>query len=99
MLQEKNNLMKRICLIVLSTALFVQGCIKKNDFNFKNIVYTNNSFCQMCGYSEPELLGKSFSDLFFFDEPGFKGKEIYDFNMFNYSGAYEIKTKNKNGDI
>ena len=65
----------------------------------KNIVYTNNSFCQMCGYSEPELLGKSFSDLFFFDEPGFKGKEIYDFNMFNYSGAYEIKTKNKNGDI
>ena len=41
MLQEKNNLMKRICLIVLSTALFVQGCIKKNDFNFKNIVYTN----------------------------------------------------------
>jgi PAS domain S-box-containing protein len=67
--------------------------------NDKKIVYTNNCFTKMCGYSEQELLGKSFSDLFFFDEPGFKGKEIYDFNMFNYSGAYEIKTKNKDGEI
>jgi hypothetical protein len=33
--------MKRLCLIALAAALLVQGCIKKDDFNFKNIVYTN----------------------------------------------------------
>lgn len=64
--------------------------------NNSNIVYTNNSFCDMSGYSAPELIGKGINTFF----PLEKNKGLLRENSKqtnDISDAYQVKTTNKHG--
>ena len=67
--------------------------------NNQEIIYTNRSFCEMCGFESTELVGRNIYELFFKNNKenilsgSTKSKVLGD------SGAYELKTKNKKGDI
>lgn len=64
----------------------------------EHIIYANNSFCDMCGYELEELLGKNASAIFWNEEELIANEEVVRRRKQGASDAYEIKTRNKNGE-
>ncbi|SHI72861.1 PAS/PAC sensor signal transduction histidine kinase [Mesonia phycicola] len=70
----------------------------ENDIH-DNIVLSNQSFSEMSGYTQEELLGKKAADLFLTK----KSKKIFDLTIKNKDPksieTYELAVKNKSGNI
>ncbi|MFC3560110.1 PAS domain-containing hybrid sensor histidine kinase/response regulator [Pedobacter jamesrossensis] len=66
--------------------------------NEGKITYANNSFCYMSGYSMPELIGQKSADLFLFNDSSDLEKEMWKNREKGLADAYEVETKDKNGD-
>ncbi|MBC6108990.1 PAS domain S-box protein [Pedobacter fastidiosus] len=62
------------------------------------ITYANNSFCHMCGFTIPELIGKSAGDMFLSPEKGYLEQDNLKKRQDGIADAYEVETKNKNGE-
>ncbi|WP_111309981.1 PAS domain S-box protein [Confluentibacter sediminis] len=67
--------------------------------NDNKILLTNQSFCEMSGYSEKELIGKIGSDLFPIEEDRGKLNDEMENRKKGQSNSYEIKIKTKKGEI
>jgi PAS domain S-box-containing protein len=63
------------------------------------ILMANQSFVQMCGYSEDYLIGKSASELFPLDEFKDSVSQQKERRGKGVSSSYEIKVKNRFGEI
>ena len=62
------------------------------------IVYVNQGFCRMTGYTEEELLGKH-TDIFKFDDTAKQiAREKMDLSRQGVSGTMEIAARNKDGE-
>ncbi len=64
----------------------------------EQIVYANNSFCEMSGYEPEELKGKKATSVFFIDENYKEGEDVINRRREGRSDAYEMMVKNKNGE-
>ncbi len=64
----------------------------------ENIQVTNQSFCEMSGYSAEELIGKNATSLFVRQEEAGLLTEKNEIRKKGISDAYEISIRNKNGD-
>ncbi|PWS27538.1 hypothetical protein DHW03_08040 [Pedobacter yonginense] len=62
------------------------------------ITYANNSFCHMCGYTIPELIGKKASEMFLSPEQDYLEQDKIKQRQEGVADAYEVETKNKNGE-
>ena len=62
------------------------------------ITYANNSFCYMSGYTMPELIGQKSAELFLFNDSSDLEKEMWKNREMGLADAYEVETKDKNGD-
>jgi PAS domain S-box-containing protein len=67
--------------------------------NNEVIVYANNSFCEMSGYELDELIGKSPIQLFLRGENQLSGDKVIERRRNGMSDAYELKVKDKRGNI
>lgn len=67
--------------------------------NHEKIQFANQSFCDMCGYSLNELIGKKASDLFIKEEDLEYIEAKNEMRKKGISDAYEISLKNKTGEI
>lgn len=65
----------------------------------QSIIYTNHSFCEMSGYDSEELTGHSADEIFWRDDSSVSNKEVMKRREEGKSDAYELKTRNKNGEI
>jgi PAS domain S-box-containing protein len=63
------------------------------------IVYANNSFCDMSGYELDELVGKSPIHLFLRGDNQMNGDEVVERRREGISDAYELKVKDKRGNV
>jgi PAS domain S-box-containing protein len=66
--------------------------------NDGRITYANNSFCYMSGYTMPELIGKTAADLFLSGDNSEIEKEKWKNREKGIADAYEVETRDKNGD-
>lgn len=64
-----------------------------------NIVYANHSFCEMCGYDPDELIGKHGPSLFLKGDSYDVASEVAARRKRGESNAYEMKVKNKRGEL
>jgi len=62
------------------------------------IIYANKSFCTMSGYTISELLGNSAAELFLTGDNSHIEKEKRKIRKEGIADAYEIETKDKNGN-
>ena len=71
----------------------------ESDAN-QNVLYVNNTFCEMCGYEESELIGSNLISLFINDDKavGF-ASELKDRRSKGESDAYELMIKTKRGEV
>ena len=77
----------------------MQLAVLKVD-NAENIIWANKVFSSMTGYSNKELLGKNANKLLLFSEiEAKKMNHIIKDRKMNMSSFYEIKLKNKNGQL
>ncbi len=67
--------------------------------NDEIIVYANNSFCDMCGYELDELVGKSPIHLFLKGDNQLEGDDVVNRRREGLSDAYELKIKDKRGNV
>lgn len=65
----------------------------------EKILFANQSFCEMSGYSLEELLGKKASELFLREENNEAMETRNEMRKKGHSDAYEICVKNKRGEI
>ncbi|WP_417886325.1 PAS domain S-box protein [Zunongwangia sp.] len=68
------------------------------DLNDK-ILMANQSFCEMSGYHMHELIGKQAKEIFLIPESEANFKKNKDIRISGIANSYEIRIKNKNGDI
>lgn len=68
------------------------------DLNDK-ILMANQSFCEMSGYHMHELIGKQAKEIFLIPESEANFKKNQDMRISGIANSYEIRIKNKNGDI
>ncbi len=73
------------------------GLVEVNGDN--RIVYANRSFCEMSGFAETELVGEDLYERFLNHGKDLKGKEFKAGDAYKSGEAYEVKTKNKTGDV
>lgn len=66
--------------------------------NDGKITYANNSFCYMSSYTMPELIGKTAADLFLSGDNSEIEKEKWKNREKGIADAYEVETRDKNGD-
>ncbi|MCK9272180.1 ATP-binding protein [Candidatus Gracilibacteria bacterium] len=71
--------------------------ISKTDIN-GNIVYVNDEFCRLSGYTSDELIGKSHNIIRHPDTPKETFKELWDTIQSKNVWKGNIKNKKKNGD-
>ncbi len=62
------------------------------------IDYVNQCFCNMCGYTEEELIGSKASSLFLTKDTQLVMSEKNKLRKKGYSDAYEMAVKNKKGE-
>jgi PAS domain S-box-containing protein len=62
------------------------------------VLYANNSFLEMSGYTAEELPGRKINELFFTDENVAVAKEVIERRTKGKSDAYELLVKNKKGE-
>ncbi len=67
--------------------------------NFETIVYANNSFCEMSGYDLDEVIGKNPIQMFLKGENQEHGENVIERRKNGLSDAYEIKVKDKRGNL
>lgn len=67
------------------------------DLNEK-ILFCNNSFCQMSGYTRDELIGKNAKELLLGNTDFETRKQQMAMRHIGQSGSYELKVKNKEGE-
>lgn len=67
--------------------------------NDERIIFANQHFCKMLGYSLEELVGQIATDLFLDEEGKEKMKEIIAKRQSNIKGSYEIQMKMKSGEM
>lgn len=72
------------------------GMVEVDNDGF--ITYANNSFCHMCGFSIPELIGKSAGDMFLSPKQVYLEQDKIKKRQDGIADAYEVETKNKNGE-
>jgi len=65
----------------------------------EEIIYANNSFCEMSGYNQEELIGKNAPQLLLNDEARQLGADIIKRREEGQADAYEFRIKNKNGEL
>ena len=63
------------------------------------IIFSNQSFCEMSGYSQEELLGKKAVDLFLTQKSSEKYYRRVKQRELNQPDSYELAVKNKEGEI
>jgi len=64
----------------------------------ENILYANNSFCEMSGYDFEEIRGRNASSIFWNDEHSVLSHDVQRRRLDGNSDAYELKTRNKKGE-
>ncbi len=65
----------------------------------ENIVYANNSFCEMSGYHIGELIGKDIASIFSIDDYQYLKEHSFNQKLQGHTEATELKVKNKSGEI
>lgn len=65
----------------------------------EKILFVNQSFCEMCGFAENELLGNRASDLFVRGGNNELMEVKNDLRKKGVSDAYEISVRNKKGEV
>ncbi len=66
---------------------------------YQRIIYANNSFCDMSGYDPPELTGGNAAELFWKDDTSVSNSAVMKRREQGISDAYELKTRNKKGEV
>lgn len=72
------------------------GMVQTDDYD--KIVYANNTFCAMSGYSQEEMIGVKSIDLLLTGENAARMKEANIRRRNGQSDAYEIQLQNKAGE-
>ncbi|KAK6022862.1 PAS domain S-box protein [Ostertagia ostertagi] len=65
----------------------------------EKIIYANNSFCEMSGYDQDELIGRNAATLLLKGDNQSFGADVSRRRREGESDAYEIKVKNKRGEL
>lgn len=67
--------------------------------NTETIIYANHSFCEMSGYESDELIGRSAPSIFLKGDNQEVAVETNHRRRQGQSDAYEVKVKNKRGEL